>query len=194
MNRRDALKNTFLLVGGTTISASAIATMMTSCQTGPDIGFTPTFLTEAEAQTLTAAVDVLIPKTDTPGAVEAGVSQLIDLLATNIFTEEDQKRLQDGIAQMNADSQEKFGSDFASASVEQQTELLTEYDQQVFGPDADRNGERPFFGDFKQLVVSGFCESELGATQHLQYEAVPGDYSGCVPIEEVGRGVAWAEG
>jgi len=193
MNRRDALKNTFLLVGGTTISASTIATVMTSCQTGTQLGFTPTFFSEAEAKTLTAAVDVLIPKTDTPGAVEAGVPQLIDLLATDIYTEEDQKRWQEGIAQMNADSQEKFGTDFASATVEQQTELLTEYDQQVFSPNADRSGGRPFFGDFKQLVVTGFCTSELGATQHLQYEAVPGDYSGCVPIEEAGRGVTWAE-
>jgi hypothetical protein len=36
----------------------------------------------------------------------------------------------------------------------------------------------------------GFFTSEPGATQVLQYEAVPGAYKGCVPLSEVGR--TWA--
>lgn len=193
MNRRDALKNTFLIIGGTTISASTIVSVMSGCKpAATELGWKPVFLNEGEARTLTAAVDALIPRTETPGAVDAGVPQLIDLLAQDIFGAEDRKRLQDGLAQMNKDSQEKFNDDFSDLSVEQQTELLTAYDQQAFGQPRAQGEERPFFADFKQLVVFGYCTSEQGATQHLQYEAVPGGFQGCIPIGEAGRGVNWA--
>jgi hypothetical protein len=42
----------------------------------------------------------------------------------------------------------------------------------------------------KELTMLGFFTSEPGATQVLQYEAVPGAYKGCVPLSEVGR--TWA--
>ena len=42
----------------------------------------------------------------------------------------------------------------------------------------------------KELTLLGFFTSEPGATQVLQYEAVPGAYHGCVPLAEVGR--TWA--
>jgi hypothetical protein len=42
----------------------------------------------------------------------------------------------------------------------------------------------------KELTCLGFFTSEPGATQVLQYEAVPGAYHGCVPLAEVGK--TWA--
>ncbi len=42
----------------------------------------------------------------------------------------------------------------------------------------------------KELTVVGFFTSEPGATQVLQYKAVPGSYKGCIPLAEVGK--TWA--
>ena len=48
----------------------------------------------------------------------------------------------------------------------------------------------PFFRTMKELTIVGYYTSEVGATQELRHEAVPGRYEGCVPFERIGR--TWA--
>ena len=38
-----------------------------------------------------------------------------------------------------------------------------------------------YFTMMKQLTLFGFFTSEVGATEVLRYEAVPGSYEGCAP-------------
>ncbi|MBX7124565.1 MAG: gluconate 2-dehydrogenase subunit 3 family protein, partial [Cyclobacteriaceae bacterium] len=55
---------------------------------------------------------------------------------------------------------------------------------------ANPPAERPFILRMKELTMLGFFTSEPGATQVLQYSAVPGAYRGCVPLSEIGK--TWA--
>ncbi|MEM1118395.1 MAG: gluconate 2-dehydrogenase subunit 3 family protein, partial [Bacteroidota bacterium] len=48
----------------------------------------------------------------------------------------------------------------------------------------------PFYRQLKELTVAGYYTSEVGATQELQWLAVPGRYDADVPLSAVGR--AWA--
>lgn len=50
---------------------------------------------------------------------------------------------------------------------------------------------RRFFRVFKQLVLLGFFTSEIGATQVLNYDEIPGIYEGCISLKEAG-GKTWA--
>ncbi|MDQ2656828.1 MAG: gluconate 2-dehydrogenase subunit 3 family protein, partial [Bacteroidota bacterium] len=52
--------------------------------------------------------------------------------------------------------------------------------------------KRPFILMMKELTMLGFFTSQAGATQVLQYEAVPGAYKGCIPLSEAGNGKTWA--
>ena len=52
--------------------------------------------------------------------------------------------------------------------------------------------QRPFILMTKELTLLGFFTSQVGATQVLQYEAVPGSYHGCLPLEQAGNGKSWA--
>jgi hypothetical protein len=52
--------------------------------------------------------------------------------------------------------------------------------------------KRPFILMTKELTMLGFFTSQPGATQVLQYEAVPGSYKGCIPLSEAGQGRTWA--
>lgn len=52
---------------------------------------------------------------------------------------------------------------------------------------------RPFILMTKELSLLGFFTSEPGATQVLQYIAVPGAYQACVPLAQAGNGKAWAQ-
>ena len=38
------------------------------------------------------------------------------------------------------------------------------------------------------LTLLGFFTSQVGATQVLQYVAVPGSYHGCIPVDQAGNG------
>ena len=44
----------------------------------------------------------------------------------------------------------------------------------------------------KYFSMLGFFTSEVGATQVLQYNPVPGAYKGCIPVSEAGNGKTWA--
>ena len=49
---------------------------------------------------------------------------------------------------------------------------------------------RNFFESFKQLTLLGYFTSEIGATQALKMDQIPGEYIGCINYDEVGG--AWA--
>jgi hypothetical protein len=51
---------------------------------------------------------------------------------------------------------------------------------------------RPFILMTKELTLLGFFTSQVGATQVLQYDPVPGAFHGCVPLAEAGNGKTWA--
>jgi hypothetical protein len=44
----------------------------------------------------------------------------------------------------------------------------------------------------KELALLRFFTSQPGATQVLQYVAIPGAYRGCVPVSQAGNGKRWA--
>ncbi len=49
---------------------------------------------------------------------------------------------------------------------------------------------QPFFRMMKELTIVGYYTSEVGATQELRLNLVPGRYDACVPYDQIGR--AWA--
>ena len=42
---------------------------------------------------------------------------------------------------------------------------------------------RAFFNEMRQLTVTGYFTSEIGATQALEYLPIPGVFHGDVPME-----------
>lgn len=189
MNRRDAIKQGALYIGGTVISASIASTILAGCKAEPKLLWEPEVLSLEQGSLLNKAVDLIIPSTDTPGAIDAAVPQMIDqFLAKQVLKKEESERLLAGLEQMNKDAQEKYGKNFADLSDEDAFAMLKAYDEAAHGENAKPNH---FFTDLKSLTVFGYATSELGATQHLSYLQIPGGYDGCMPLEEAG-GVTWA--
>ena len=50
--------------------------------------------------------------------------------------------------------------------------------------------DRPFFNQMRQLTVTGYFISEIGATQALEYLPIPGQFLGDVPMKPGQK--AWA--
>ncbi len=199
MNRREVLQRTALVLGYT-ISAPLAAAVLNGCKAKPELTYVPKFFKEDQARLLSALAETIIPKTDTPGAIEAGVPGFIDDLVGTVYNEEQQKNFVDGLTVFNEEAKKQLGSDFVDASAEEQLSFVKKTNNDILGGGgkADSEGwwaatsksKKPFFLEMKELTLTGFFTSEPGATKVLQYNQVPGPYKGCVPLTEVGK--AWA--
>ncbi len=188
MNRREAIKRASFLLGGV-ISASAVTGVLQGCKADPSAAGSWQFLSAPEGSVLDAIVDRIIPRTDTPGALDAGVSAFIDTMLAEFYQDKEKSLLREGLAKADADAQAAHGTGFAALTPDQQDEILRQYDGDAYAEGRSRD-DKHFFRLLKELTVLGFCTSEVGATEFLRYDPVPGQYKGCIPFEEVG--VTWA--
>lgn len=189
MNRRDAIKQASILLGGV-LSAGAISGVMAGCKADPKIDWTPKYFSAEEGGLMETIVERIIPKTETPGAKDAGVHTFIDQMMADFFPEKDKAAFKDGLAKVEAEARSAHGKSFVSLTPEQQDEVLTKFDKEAYDPARKQDDPPHFFRNMKELTVLGFCTSEVGATEFLKYDPVPGTYRGCIPYSEVGA--AWA--
>jgi len=187
MQRREALKRITWISGGA-LSAPIAAGILQGCQADSSSDWMPSVLTEDQVSLVAEICETIIPATDTPGAKDALVHRYVDIMLKDIFEEKDKNRFLTKLDEFAQDAQTQYGKSFVKCESEQRIEHLKSYEK------AARNNtnpvDTPFFTTMKQLTLSGFFTSEVGATQVLRYVAVPGRYEGCVPLEE-GQN-AWA--
>jgi hypothetical protein len=168
--------------------------VLQGCSAGTESGWTPETLNAHQNELVVTVSEMIIPATDTPGAEAANVNRFVDKMLTEWFYEEERSHFLSGLDELDAMSEERFGSGFLDASEKNRTGLLTELDEEAFGEDVsgglEEAEETPFFRTMKDLTRLGDYTSEIGMTQELQWMAAPGKYDGCVPLEEVGR--TWA--
>ena len=191
MDRREALQRTAMMLGYA-ISAPAIMGVLNGCKAAPELAYKPVFFTEDMAKMIAEIAEIIIPKTDTPGAKDVGVPAFIDKMLNDCYKAEDQERFMKGATDFDADAKATYGDSFIYCDADKQKELVLKYHGEAVAAmksDAPPK-DRPFILMMKELTMLGFFTSEPGATQVLQYVAVPGSYKGCVPLSEVGR--TWA--
>ena len=193
MDRREALKRTAWLMGGV-VSAPAIMGVLNGCAAKPTIDWKPVFLSEDHGMLVTEVAEIIIPKTDTPGAKDVGVPGFIDLMLKDVYSKEDQDRYLEGLKAFDEEAKKEYGDPFNELSGEQKAAFVKKvHDAAVEAERATTPApKRPFILMTKELTMLGFFTSEPGATQVLQYVAVPGSYKGCIPLSEAGNGKTWA--
>lgn len=194
MDRREALKNVAFLMGGI-LSASTLSIIAEGCN--PVSKRTEGALfDENQQRTIDEIADIIIPKTDSPGAKEAGVGAFIAMMIDECYPEAVQKSFVEGLDDVEKRSQDKFKKSFADASQEERTQLIHEVAEDTKKKKRqDRAAEEAvegpyFFQLIRELTLLGYFTSEPGATQALAYVAIPGRYDGCVPLKPGQK--AWA--
>lgn len=192
IDRREALKKTALLMGAA-VSASALTGILQGCKATPELLYTPVFFTPDQARIVTEVAEIIIPKTDTPGAKDAGVPGFIDTMLKDCYKKEDQDRFIAGLTAFDEEAKKAYGDSFIYCKPEQQVEHVKKIHEAALKEmKENKEAKRPFILMAKELTLLGFFTSEPGATQVLQYVAVPGKYQGCIPLSEAGNGKTWA--
>ncbi len=192
IDRREALRKTALLMGAA-VSTSAIAGILNGCKATPDLNYKPVFFTEEQARLVSELAEIILPKTDTPGAKEVGVLNFIDKVLSQCYNKEDQDRFIAGLTAFDEESKKTYGDSFVYAKPEDQVTLIKKTLEAAIAEKKENpTAKRPFILKAKELTLLGYFSSETGATKVLQYEAVPGAYKGCIPLTEAGNGKTWA--
>lgn len=199
IDRRGALKKVTLMMGGA-VATPALLSVLQSCQQARNqLDWVPLFFDENQARLIMEVSEHIIPKTDTPGAKEAGVHIFIDSFVKHCVPAGLQNIIPDGLLNLENKSQSRFQQSFLDASKDEQIAILTEIAEEEYNQEKE-NGmpaylrgkpEVPtFFQQMKQLTLMGYFNSEKGATEALAFVDIPGDYEPCIPLEEGQK--AWA--
>jgi hypothetical protein len=138
-----------------------------------------THFTPVEMATLKALVDVILPATDSPAASAADTHYFIDLALPACASPAAQKTFRSALAELARGS-------FAHAGAVEQVRRL----QARASADMELPYDGSFFKILKDYTLTGYFLSEVGATQALAYERVPGGFQGDVPLTANQK--AWA--
>jgi len=191
MQRREALR---VMFAGAVLPAFTPEVFAMFRQAQPPPGYTMRTLTGHWNDTVVAMIDQIIPATDTPGAKGARVNYFIDVILTEWALPEERKNFLDGLAGIDKQSQSLYGKNFADASAKQQLVQLRAIDDAVMAnrvvrprhgntvPKPDSQLEGNFWEVFKRITIHGYYTSEVGFTQELKLEIIPGAQHGCNPM------------
>ena len=176
------------MMGGA-ISAPTMLGILNGCSVTNEPNWTPVFFDDKQALTIMEIADIIIPATDTPGALDVGVPQFIESMVKEVYPDESRQEFMDGFSAFVKSVEEEFRKPFIELEKETKVTYINSLNA-VAVESSGKAGKEGFFMSVKEMTVGGFCTSEAGATQVLKYDKVPGEYHGCVPYEEIGK--TWA--
>lgn len=182
MNRRDALKKTVAFTG-MAISSSVGSGFLSGCQPTGDPEWQPKFLTIDQVNLVSSIIDVILPKTETPGALELHVPEFIDLMLFDNFSKEEQGKFLEEIKVFDKKIRESYSNGFDQINLKDKEKILTTEEDEsmkVFS----QSYQKSFYLILKELSLLGYFSSEFVMNNLLNYHPVAGRYDGCIPFLE----------
>jgi len=160
MNRRTAIKQFFIIAGGLTILSSCLN------DGGASIVLNKLKLSAEDEQFLADLVDVLIPKTDTPGGKDLNLHLFVIKMVDDCESPENQEKFVSGFNKLRKQLNLANGKE-----TENKLANLT-----------DKTDEKIFFEIFKSHAIQGYMNSEYVMKNKVIYKLIPGPYNGAVKI------------
>ncbi len=136
------------------------------------------FFTEAEAATLSAICEQIIPSDQDPGAIAAGVPNFIDRQLTLAYKRH-QQAYRTGLAGTQETSQAMFGSGFETLNWDNQTAVLKALEAgKAVGRTWESQSSRVFFQLVRDHTMQGFYGSPRhgGNRDYVSYKMLGIDY------------------
>ena len=118
ISRREAIRRAALLAG--VALSPELFTFVGRAQTAA----AKTYLSAAQGAIARAVADRILPRTDTPGAVDVGVPAFIDLLYGEFMSPAEQKLLIKSLDDVEAAAKSAHGASFATLTAAQQDGVL----------------------------------------------------------------------
>ena len=195
-NRRDFLVQVSLAAAGAVVSGSALIVSMPAAAAVPEGELR--FFTADQRNLVAVLAETIIPRTDTPGAIDAGVPRYIEFMAGEWLKPGERDIFMQGLAVTEKMAAATFGKAFSACTVDERERILDLMEDEAGAAswyipgNVNRafDSTAPFICQLKELTVYGYFSSEAGATQALALNSTGGDFTGDIPLSDVGS--AWA--
>lgn len=151
MKRREALE---------TIVAGMVSLSATQRKLLAQRDWEPQVLSAEQSRTVDVVSELIIPRTETPGARDANVHRYIDLMLDQGLLADERDAFLAGLTALDERCQREFASGFADLPEEEQIRVLT----------AMSNRGDAFFRQVKDLTIRGYYTSREGLLAELEYE------------------------
>ncbi len=185
MDRRDFVKR--LAAGmGASLTPGVLAAILSGCRARAQASG---LLAARELEVLGSLADAIIPRTDTPGARDAGVPQYIEMMLAEFTPTDRVETFRSQLDWISSWLEAQDARRLEDVVDEERNALLVSLDDQAFGSGASGDlppGEPALFAVLKPLTVAGYYTSEIGALQEL-HQTPFGIYRGDVPFDEIGK-------
>jgi len=190
MDRRSALKKAGVLAGSA-VAIPSFFSLLQSCKSENRLGWQPLFFTESEAKTIAAILDMILPRTDTPGALDVKSDIFIDKVIAKTYDEEAQAKMRTEIAAFNSDCEKNFGNAFVELNPADREKVLQaaeknsgKFSPGVWGTAVGKQEPIGFYRSIKSMAIWAYFTSEEIGKNVLAYDPIPGTYEPCIPLSE----------
>lgn len=178
VKRREILKTAFAGAGAITATATAQqaehARHGQAKSTTAETASKPLLFDRHQSETVATIADLIIPRTDTPGARDAKVHEYIDLILKEGAAERRSRFIQ-GLGWIDGQAIRQHGKPFIGIAPAEQIALLKAMDGAT---NEVMQGGADFFRQIKQLTVQGYYTSKPGIDELNKGGAVPAGF-GC---------------
>jgi hypothetical protein len=176
INRRVILHGTSALMAHAAFPEVLAAFLAESAAATPR---SPLFFSSADMTRLAILVDLILPATDSPAASAASTHEFIDAAMSACASSKQQSTFRAGLAALTAEG-------FDTVAPSERVSLL----QRRAAADMPLPYDNSFFKILKDYTLTGYFHSQIGATQALAYERVPGGFQGDIALAPNQK--AWA--
>jgi len=180
MTRRDALHRTAAITG-IAISSSVGLGLLKGCTPSGKPAWPPVFLKQEEISLISAIADIILPKTETVGALDVHVPEFIDLMLRDCFAIEEQNAFREGLSSFVTMVDKEYSDTFESFTPEEKIKII-EAEEARSAEHFDKTNNKTFYQTVRELTLLGFFTSETVMKNMLDYHPVPGRYEGCIPL------------
>ncbi len=179
IDRREALGGIAAIFGAALIPPLQRAVAQDA---DPGMGPQSVIFSDTQRALVDALVERIIPTTDTPGAMQAGVTSYIEMIVDEFYAPDEREGFLRDLQAADDYAGERYGAPFAGLEPDQQDTIVSLAQQQQLD-----GAEDTFFDTIKQLTVTGYYTSEIGMTVERVYLPVPGRYDGAYPYADGDR-------
>ncbi len=193
LQRRELLRRAAWMLGGTISAPAALAILQgctareSSTPAAATAGPANRFLTAGELALVAEIAEIMIPKTETSGAKDAGVPAFIDAALDGVYPAGDQQRFRAGGKAFEA-AVLATGKPFLEREPAERADIVKRTLESALSTDHD---PKPFILMTRELTLLGYFTSKVGITENMEYVAVPTAYHGCVPLSQMSKHVYW---
>ncbi|APS40078.1 gluconate 2-dehydrogenase subunit 3 family protein [Salegentibacter sp. T436] len=211
MNRRQALRNIGLGAGAIIVGPTTL-NLLQSCKNDPSYNWEPTFLSASNGFALKQILEVIIPKTDTPGAEDLNIAEFIDSYMEEVAHEDRQEKFKQSADAFSRAFKNEFDKGEGEGSAEEYEQIVAKYlkatpaerdeiakrntetqdpqdkDQKIT-LDADA-GTLAYLEEVRSMGIWAYKTSEQIGEEVMWYDPIPGEYIPCGSVDELGGGKA----